>query len=161
MQIVQKSIDVLIPYENNPRDNDNAVEAVANSIKEFGFKVPIVIDSDNVIVCGHTRLKASRRLGLDTVPCVVADDLTEEQIQAFRLADNKTAELATWDFEKLDLELETLEMDMVQFGFDEPEEEPTEVIEDEVPEEAEPRCKTGDVWRLGAHKLMCGDATDI
>lgn len=95
MKIVLKKTIDLIEYENNPRNNDEAVNAVANSIKEFGFKVPIVITSDNTIIAGHTRLKASRLLGLDEVPCIIADDLTEEQIKAFRLADNKTAELAT------------------------------------------------------------------
>ena len=106
-------------YENNPRNNDAAVDAVANSIKEFGFKVPIVITKDLVIIAGHTRLKASLKLGLVSVPCIVADDLTEGQIKAFRLADNKTAELATWDFSKLEEELEDIDMDMLQFGFEE------------------------------------------
>lgn len=156
----------LIPYENNPRNNDAAVDAVANSIKQFGFKVPIVIDKDNVIVAGHTRLKAAEKLGLDKVPCIVADDLTEEQIKAFRLADNKTAELAEWDFEKLESELQELadlDVEMAQFGFDDLlENEPTEIVEDEVPEideENEPITKRGDIWKLGNHYLMCGDAT--
>lgn len=95
-------------YENNPRHNDNAVDAVAESIKQFGFKVPIIIDKDNIIVAGHTRLKAAKKLGLKTVPCIVADDLTPEQVKAFRLADNKTNELAEWDFAKLELELSEL-----------------------------------------------------
>lgn len=112
MNITQKTLDELIPYENNPRDNDDAVDYVAESIKEFGFKVPIIIDKNNVIVAGHTRYKASKKLGINEVPCLVADDLTEEQIKAFRLADNKVAEIATWDFEKLDLELSALDMDM-------------------------------------------------
>ena len=156
----------LIPYENNPRNNDAAVDAVANSIKQFGFKVPIVIDKDNVIVAGHTRLKAAEKLGLDKVPCIVADDLTEEQIKAFRLADNKTAELAEWDFEKLESELQELadlDVEMAQFGFDDLlENEPTEIVEDEVPEideDNEPITKRGDIWKLGNHYLMCGDAT--
>lgn len=118
MQIVDKKLDELREYENNPRNNDNAVAAVAASIKEFGFKVPIVIDAAGVIIAGHTRAKAAARLGLQTVPCIVADDLTEEQIKAFRLADNKTGELAGWDFEKLEAELAQLqEMDMSEFGF--------------------------------------------
>jgi len=95
MKNVNKKIDELIVYENNPRNNDEAVEAVANSIKEFGFKVPIIIDKDNIIVAGHTRLKASLKLGLKEVPCIIADDLSDDQIKAFRLADNKTSELAT------------------------------------------------------------------
>ena len=109
----------LRPYENNPRINDGAVEAVAKSIDEFGFKVPIVVDSDYVIIAGHTRLKAAEKLGLKTVPVVIADDLTEEQARAFRLADNKTAELAEWDFEKLSEELGNItDLDMQDFGFD-------------------------------------------
>lgn len=110
--------DSLIPYERNPRRNDQAVDAVAASIREFGFKVPIVVDRDNVVVAGHTRLKAAKRLGLETVPVIVADDLTPEQIKAFRLADNKTAELAEWDLDLLDLELGEIEMDMEPFGFE-------------------------------------------
>lgn len=122
MQIKEISIKELREYENNPRHNENAVEAVAASIREFGFKVPIVVDKDNVIVAGHTRLKAAKLLGLDKVPCVVADDLTPEQVKAFRVADNKTAELAEWNFELLEselAELATLDLDMSQFGFDE------------------------------------------
>lgn len=119
MQIFEKELSEIKPYENNPRNNDNAVSAVVASICEFGFKVPIVIDSDGVIVCGHTRYKAAQEIGLKTVPCVIADDLTPEQVKAFRLADNKVGELATWDFEKLELEtaeLETVELE--KFGFD-------------------------------------------
>jgi ParB-like chromosome segregation protein Spo0J len=118
MIIEYKRLDELREYENNPRNNDNAVAAVAASIKEFGFKVPIVIDAAGVIIAGHTRAKAAAQLGLSSVPCIVADDLTEEQIRAFRLADNKTGELAGWDFDKLDAELELLAgMDMAAFGF--------------------------------------------
>lgn len=118
MNIVEKPIAEIVPYGNNPRNNDSAVDALAASIKEFGFKVPIVLDKDGVIVAGHTRLKAAKKLGLQTVPCVVADDLTPEQVKAFRLADNKTAELATWDFGKLDIELEGLsDFNMERFGF--------------------------------------------
>lgn len=105
MEVIDKKIAELIPYAKNPRKNDQAVNAVAASIREFGFKVPIVIDSAGVIVAGHTRLKAALMLGLETVPCVVADDLTEDQIKAFRLADNKTAELAEWDLALLDEEI--------------------------------------------------------
>jgi len=118
MNIEQIRTESLKPYEKNPRKNDAAVEAVANSIREFGFKVPIVIDRDDVIVCGHTRWRAAQRLGLAEVPCIRADDLTDEQIRAFRLADNKTAELAEWDFELLDEELDLiLDIDMEDFGF--------------------------------------------
>lgn len=160
-------ISKLKQYENNPRNNDGAVEAVAESIKQFGFKVPIIIDKDNIIVAGHTRKKAAMKLGLKTVPCIVADDLTPEQIKAFRLADNKTAELAEWDFEKLDAELAELadlDFDMEQFGFDDFEQqEEAEIIEDEAPEvdeESEPLTKLGDIWQLGNHRLLCGDSTD-
>ena len=118
MNIIEKNIRDLIPYENNPRNNDKAVEAVAASIKEFGFKVPIVIDKNNIIVAGHTRHLAAKKLGLEKAPCIVADDLTEEQVKAFRLADNKTAELAEWDFEKLELEMMQIEtIPLEQFGF--------------------------------------------
>lgn len=119
MNVVEIAVDDLREYEYNPRNNENAVEAVAESIKQFGFKVPIVIDADNVIVAGHTRLKAAKLLGMDAVPCVIADDLNEEQIKAFRLADNKTSELAEWDFDLLDKELAELsQMDMSLFGFE-------------------------------------------
>ena len=96
MKIIDKKLSELKPYEKNPRKNDEAVKYVMESIKEFGFKVPIIIDKNNVIVCGHTRYKASKKLKLDTVPCIIADDLTEEQIKAFRLADNKVSEKGEW-----------------------------------------------------------------
>ena len=119
MNIVNKKVADLIPYEKNPRKNDKAVEYVANSIKEFGFKVPIIIDTNNVIVAGHTRLKGAKKLGLEEVPCIVADDLTEEQIKAFRLADNKVSELAEWNNDLLDEELSNIfDLDMKNFGFD-------------------------------------------
>ncbi|WP_337439120.1 ParB N-terminal domain-containing protein [Acidaminococcus fermentans] len=120
MNIVDKNVDEIIPYENNPRKNDKAVPAVAKSIQEFGFKVPIVIDKNNIIVNGHTRLKAAKKLGLETVPCIVADDLTPDQIRAFRLADNKVGEIATWDDDKLEEELTELTgiIDMQDFGFE-------------------------------------------
>lgn len=162
MQIVTKKVNELIEYENNPRKNENAVKEVANSIKEFGFKVPIVIDKNNVIVAGHTRLKASKKLGLEEVPCIVADDLTDEQIKAFRLADNKVSEKSEWDIELLDIELSDItDIDMEDFGFDlSLEEEDTEIIEDEVPEAPEePKAKLGDIYQLGNHRLMCGDST--
>ena len=123
MKLKMMAVDDLIPYENNPRNNDEAVDFVANSIKEFGFKVPIVVDSDNVVIAGHTRLKASKKLGLKEVPTIIADDLTEEQVKAFRLADNKAGEIATWDDQKLDLELAGIDLDMTQFGFEDEEEQ--------------------------------------
>lgn len=119
MNIVEKKLKEIKPYEKNPRKNDEAVQYVMNSIKEFGFKVPIVIDKDGVIVCGHTRFKAAKKLKMKEVPCILADDLTPEQIKAFRLADNKTGEIATWDDELLSGELaDLIDFDMGDFGFD-------------------------------------------
>lgn len=120
MKVEAKSIDEIKPYENNPRDNDDAVDAVANSIKEFGWQQPIVVDNDGVIIAGHTRYKAAKKLGLKHVPVVVADNLTPDQVKAYRLADNKTAELADWDMDLLNDELDQIRnIDMSDFGFDE------------------------------------------
>ena len=121
LKIEYVDIDSIKPYEKNPRKNDEAVEYVANSIKEFGFKVPIIVDENNIIVTGHTRYKASKQLKLDKVPIIKADDLSEEQIKAFRLADNKVSEKSKWDNRLLDrelFELEDLEIDMSDFGFE-------------------------------------------
>lgn len=119
MEIKMIKIEELKPYPNNPRFNDEAVEYVANSIKQFGFKVPMIIDKNNEIVAGHTRYKASLQLGLKEVPCIVADDLTEEQIKAFRLADNKVSEKAQWNYDLLDEELANIiDIDMSEFDFD-------------------------------------------
>lgn len=165
MNIVDKSVDEIIPYENNPRKNDKAVPAVAKSIQEFGFKVPIVIDKNNIIVNGHTRLKAAKKLGLETVPCIVADDLTPDQIRAFRLADNKVGEIATWDDDKLEEELTELTgiIDMQDFGFEDffskDAQETVQPGDDDVKEPAAVFVKPGDLWVLGRHKLLCGDAT--
>lgn len=164
MNIVMKKITELKEYENNPRNNETAIDAVANSISEFGFKVPIIITKDNVIVTGHTRLKASIKLNLLEVPCIVADDLTEEQIKAFRLADNKTAEIAGWDFSKLEEELSTIEMDMSQFGFEELEDEvPDNATDDDFDPDSEipdvPVSQKGDLYVLGNHRVLCGDST--
>lgn len=135
MEIVNKKISELTPYAKNPRKNESAVDYVANSIKEFGFKVPVVIDSEGVIVAGHTRVKAAEKLKLDEVPCIIADDLTDEQIKAFRLADNKVSEFANWDCALLDDEIQDInDIDMSAFGFDmsvfeeaaDPEEDPDE-----------------------------------
>lgn len=121
MNIKDIDINLLKEYENNPRNNENAVDKVVESIKEFGFKVPIIIDENNVIITGHTRLKAAKKLELETVPCLIADDLTPEQIKAFRLADNKVSEYATWDEDKLYnelIELQTLDFNIESFGFE-------------------------------------------
>ena len=165
MDIKTLNINELKPYEKNPRKNDEAVKYVAESIKQFGFKVPIVIDKEHVIVAGHTRWKAAKKLGISEVPCIVADDLTDEQIKAFRLADNKVAEKAEWDLDLLSFELDDLiDFDMSVFGFEDViEEEDSEVVEDdfdaELPEE--PTAKLGDIYQLGRHRLMCGSATSF
>lgn len=139
MQVIEKELSWLKPYANNPRDNESAVEPVAKSIKEFGFKVPIVATSDGEIINGHTRFKASKRLGLEKVPVIIADDLTDEQIKAFRLADNKVSEFSTWNEDKLRDELKQLEMDMTEFGFEFT--ELTELLEEEKEKEQEPEIK--------------------
>ena len=171
MQITEKALGELKPYENNPRINDRAVPYVASSIKEFGFKVPIIIDKKGVIVAGHTRFKAAMSLGMEKVPCIVADDLTEKQIAAFRLADNKVGEIAEWDMEALHAELEALsDFDMDDFGFGDvdfsvdEEKSPEKPNEDDFDADAElagsPMTKAGDLWLIGNHRLICGDATD-
>lgn len=121
IKIEYVATSALIPYPNNPRDNNRAVEAVKRSIDDYGFRVPLVIDAQNVIICGHTRLKAAEALGIDRVPCVRADDLTPEQAKAFRLVDNKVAELANWDHIRLNAELESLaglDIDLSAYSFD-------------------------------------------
>lgn len=176
MQITNMKLSDIRPYDKNPRLNDNAVEAVANSIQEFGWRAPIVVDKDHIIICGHTRYKAAQRLGLAEVPVHVAENLTPEQVQAYRIADNKTAEIADWNYELLPLEIKELQsadFDLSLLGFD-PDEldkllngETEDVVADgetepdavpEVPEEAKSR--RGEVYVLGSHRLMCGDATD-
>ncbi len=167
MQIHTINIKDITPYENNPRKNKEAVEYVANSIREFGIKQPLVIDKDNVIVVGHTRYQACKKLKINKIPCVYADDLTDEQIKAYRIADNSTGAVAEWDLDLLKVEIDTLpEIDFkVEYALDvliEAEEE-TEIIEDEAPEvdeDNEPIAKLGDIWQLGKHRLMCGDSTD-
>ena len=116
MKIVNLKIEELIPYINNPRNNENAIDKVASSIKEFGFKVPIVVDKEKVVVTGHTRLLASKKLGLEEVPCVIAEDLTKAQIKAFRIADNKVSEYSEWNEDLLKIELE--ELDEMDFNLD-------------------------------------------
>lgn len=156
-----ESVDELIPYERNPRRNDKAVEAVAASIREFGFQNPIILDSEGVVIAGHTRLKAAKLLGMKKVP-VIRSELSGEKARAYRLADNKTGELAEWDIDLLDAELaEIVDIDMSEFGFDLDEDFDLDVIvEDEppaVPEE--PVTKMGDMYVLGDHILLCGDST--
>lgn len=162
MDIKQIPITDVVPYDKNPRNNDDAVESTANSIKEFGWQQPIVVDKNNIIIVGHTRLKAAEKLKLDTVPVLVADNLSEEQVKAYRLADNKTGELADWDMALLNEELEGIaELDMDDFGF-ELAEDSEEVVDDdfdvEVPDD--PTSKLGQIYQLGNHRLMVGDSTD-
>lgn len=162
MEIVNKNIEEIKMYENNPRNNDGAVEYVANSIKEFGFKVPIVLDKNNIIVAGHTRYKAAKLLNITEIPCIIADDLSDEQVKAFRLIDNKAAELASWDNDLLNLELENIkDIDMELFDF-----QISNILDNVVDDEYEvelpedPKTKTGNIYKLGNHYLMCGDSTN-
>lgn len=164
LKIQYKSVEDLIPYADNPRKNEKAVDGVAESIRAVGFKNPIITDRDGVIIAGHTRLKAARKLGMKVVPVIVADDLTPEQARLLRLADNKTAEAAEWDDDKLTAELEELYkagIDMTAFGFEPLQVEVGDVVDDdfepEVPEE--PRTKRGQLWAMGRHRLLVGDAT--
>lgn len=146
MNIIQMGLDEIHPYEKNPRRNDQAVKNVAASIQNFGFKVPIIVDKDGIIVAGHTRYKAAKKLHLKEVPCIKADDLTDEQIKAFRLADNKVAEQAEWDFELLDEEMEgILDIDMEAFGF---EFEWVEPDADEQPAKKNERLRTDEAYNL-------------
>lgn len=165
LEIKYININDIKSYEKNPRKNDEAIPYVMNSIKTFGFKNPIILDKDNVIICGHTRLESAKRLKIKEIPCIYADDLTEEQVKAFRLADNKVSEVAEWDMTLLGEELLEIEdLDMTDFGFDTIElddiEEEQEIVEEEVPDvPKEPKAKLGDIYQLGKHRLMCGDST--
>ena len=147
MEIVTKSLHELIPYDKNARKNDKAVPLVAKSIEQFGFKVPIVIDRNNVIVCGHTRYKAAHALGIEEVPCIIADDLTDQQIKAYRLADNKVAEVSKWDKGILSLEMnEIFDFDMSDFGFEIA--DPVDTVEIELPQKENERERTANAYNL-------------
>jgi DNA modification methylase len=171
MKIENADINTIKPYENNPRKlKDSAIEKVAMSLKEYGFRQPIVVDKDRIIVVGHTRYRASKKLGLKEVPITIADNLTPEQINAYRIADNRTAEESEWDSELLKMEIKELEakdfkLDLLGFNEDQLndmlfEEKQGLTDEDEVPEAPEePITKLGDIWKLGNHRLMCGDST--
>lgn len=144
MEIIYKNIDEIKTYGKNPRKNDKAVKYVAESIEQFGFKVPIVIDKNNIVICGHTRLKASKQLGINKIPCIIADDLTDDQIKAFRLADNKVSEQSEWDFDLLNGELSDLiDFDMGAFGFD-----VSIDIQEEAEESENERLRTDDAYNL-------------
>lgn len=168
INIINKKCVELIPYENNPRVNGKAVEAVAKSIKEFGMKNPIIIDKNNVIIAGHTRLQALQKLGIELAPCIVADDLTEDQVKAFRIADNSTAQIAEWDLEKLMTEIEGIDLDLSGFGLESQLDDITKIVEEarqikeddyDFEKEVKVKVNKGDVWRLGRHRLICGDST--
>jgi DNA modification methylase len=172
MAIEMRGVDEITPYPNNPRVNDGAVEAVARSIKEYGFRQPIVVDGNGVIVVGHTRWKAAKHLGLETVPVHVAD-LTHEQAKAYRLADNRTALISTWSDELLAVELaelKALDMDIGSLGFTdveiskllEPGLEVGATDPDDVPAPPdEAITQPGDLWILGNHRLLCGDSGSV
>jgi len=167
MEVEMIPVAEIIPYEQNPRKNDKAVDIVAKSIKEFGFKQPIVIDQNNVIIAGHTRLKAAQKLNIKEVPIVWADDLTPEQVKAYRIMDNKSHEYTEWDIDTLKTELtelKDLEYDLDLTGFTENELNdllPNETKEEEfeIPKEPKYKIEQGEIWKLGNHRLMCGDAT--
>lgn len=171
MKITLVPITSITPYENNPRKNDPAVAATAASLREFGFRKPIVIDGKNVIVCGHTCYRAALQLELKKVPVHVASDLTPDQIRAYRIADNRTAELAEWDFGLLKLEIEALkdadyDCDLLAFSQDElnsilnPDVGLGLTDPDDIPEPPdEAITQRGDLWILGEHRLLCGDSS--
>lgn len=164
MHLKTAKLKEIKPYDRNPRINESAVEAVAESIRQCSYIAPIIVDEDGVILAGHTRYKALKMLGYTECEIIVKEGLTEEQKRKYRILDNKTNELAEWDLELLTIELDGLDFDGFDFGFDEEEEESeSEIIEDEAPEvdeESDPVAKLGDIWQLGRHRLMCGDSTD-
>lgn len=169
MRVVEKKLDDLIPYAKNAKRHDETqIANVAESIRQFGFVQPIVVDKNGVIVIGHCRALAAKRLGMEKVPCVAVDELTDEQVKALRIIDNKTNE-SPWDMEMLAEELPDIDLSGFDFdfGIDLPEEnkedEDKEIVEDQAPEvdeDSEPIAKLGDIWQLGRHRLMCGDSTD-
>nr|DAL86613.1 MAG TPA: adenine specific DNA methyltransferase [Caudoviricetes sp.] len=163
-QIIQIETSRMKLNPKNPRKNDAAVDTVAMSIQQYGFKNPLIADSNLVVYCGNTRLKAARKLKLPTVPVIIADDLTPEQIREYALIDNKSGEIAEWDDDLLWQELDELDLSDFDLDWGAPVNKgEKEIIEDEPPEveeESEAICKLGDVWQLGKHRLMCGDSTD-
>ena len=164
MNIEYKKLKTLTPYEKNTKKHDKTqINNVAESIRQYGFVQPIVVDKNDVIVIGHCRYEAAKKLKLETVPCVCVDDLTDEQVKALRIVDNKSNE-SPWDMEFLADELAEVDLSAFDFDFGIEDEEETEIVEDEAPEvdeDAEPIAKLGDIWQLGRHRLMCGDSTSI
>lgn len=167
MQIEQMQTGKIKPFEKNPRRNDDSVDAVANSIKAFGFRAPIIVDRDLVIIAGHTRWKAAKKLQLKTVPVIIAEDMTEEQAQAYRIADNAAGSASTWDDELLQEILADIgtDYDMGDFGLDTEQYIDTGEFPDDIEDDTPPAppktatTKPGEIIRLGAHVLLCGDAT--
>ena len=164
-EIQRVDIGKLIPYINNAKiHSEDQVTKIASSIREFGFVNPVIIDKDYNIIAGHGRVMAAKKLEWTEVPCLFVEGLTEAQRKAYILADNRLGELADWDMDLVTSELEMLQeldFDIDLTGFELPEDNDSNVIEDEYPEEVETRCKPGDVWKLGEHRLICGDSTDI
>lgn len=164
MQITNRRVSELTPYAANAKKHDKRqIANVAESIKQYGFVQPIVVDRDDVIIIGHCRALAAKKLGMDEVPCIRMDDLTPEQVNALRLVDNKSNE-SDWDFDLLAEELPGLDLSAFDFDWGLPETAMEEVTEDEAPEvdeESEPVTKLGDIWQLGRHRLMCGDSTSV
>ena len=163
MKTINKKLAELVPYEKNAKKHDSTqIANVAESIRQFGFVQPIVIDRNGVIVIGHCRALAAKKLGMQEVPCVCADDLTPEQVNALRIVDNKSNE-SDWDFDILPNELAELDLSDFDFDFGIEGQEETEIVEDEAPEvddDSEPIAKLGDIWQLGRHRLMCGDSLE-
>lgn len=161
MQVVMKSLGEIQPYSKNAKKHDaRQIKNVAESIKQYGFVQPVVVDKNNVIVIGHCRALAAKKLGIKEVPCVCVDDLTPEQVNALRLVDNKSNE-SDWDFDLLADELPELDLSAFDFDWGLPDDQTEEVVEDDVPEvdeKSEPITKLGDIWQLGRHRLMCGSA---
>lgn len=164
--VQEVSLKQIKPYERNAKKHgEQQIEKIKNSINEFGFLTPCLIDKEYNLIAGHGRVMAAKELGFETVPCVFIEGLTETQRRAYILADNRLGELGEWDFDIVNEELEELndlDFDITLTGFELPDmEEETEVVEDEFTEDVETRCKLGDIWRLGDHRLICGDSTDL
>lgn len=166
MELVKVKLSEIKPYENNPRKNDDAVEAVVESIKQCGYVAPIIVDENMIILAGHTRFKALKKLKKKEAEVVIKEGLSEEQKKKYRILDNKTAEIAEWDLELLELEMADLDFGGFDFGFElsgfeTEDEEVAEAEDDEYDFSAEvkPRAKVGDIYELGNHRLMCGDST--
>ena len=166
-EVQEVSRGLLKPYERNAKiHSEEQVKKIADSIKEFGFVNPVLIDRDYNIIAGHGRVMAAKKLEMESVPCVFVEGLTEAQRKAYILADNRLGELADWDMDLVNMELEALndmDFDISLTGFEMPEikVEDSEIIEDDAPEEVDTRCKIGDLWQMGEHRLICGDSTDI